>query len=65
MPLLGDRTSTASAISQQNRTLPITPKKNQDDNIKKVAVTMPESNTSEQQGQLIQFDQVGAKIIQT
>ncbi|RUS91972.1 hypothetical protein EGW08_000185 [Elysia chlorotica] len=57
MPLPGGRTSTASAISQQSRTLPITPKKNQDDNIKKVAVTMPDLNTSEQQGQLIQFDQ--------
>ena len=58
MPLLGDRSSTASSLSQQSRTLPITPKKNQDDNIKKVAVTMPENTASGQQGQLIEFDQV-------
>lgn len=57
MPVFGDRSSTASSISQQSRTLPITPKKNQDDNIKKVAVTMPDLSASEQQGQLIQFDQ--------
>ncbi|GFO20696.1 engulfment and cell motility protein 1-like [Plakobranchus ocellatus] len=54
--LKGDRSSTVSTTALA-RTLPITPKKNQDDNIKKVAVTMPDLNTSEQQGQLIEFDQ--------
>ncbi|XP_005096302.1 engulfment and cell motility protein 1 isoform X2 [Aplysia californica] len=49
-----DRTSTMSTASY-GRTLPTTPKKNTDANIKKVAVTMPERDTAG--GQLIEFDQ--------